>query len=300
MHQEIYEQAEGLRRSDLWKIHQSPKHFKQSMEQTESTSASLTFGIAVHKYILEPDTFFDEYAITPKIDRRTKNGKLAWEAFSSECEENNKEPIDEPTFEHVKAMAEAINQNPLAKAVLTGQHETEYYWTDRITGEKLKAKCDNLTTYNGKQYVVDYKTTDSCEDGHFERSSKRYGYQFQAAFYLEAVEQSIGLMNCGFMFVAQEKKPPYACRVYACSDAFIETGRIQFRQYLDTYHECKITNNWYGYEGPAVTPQPTLLMDDSERYASRNFQQSGESLYQSTFNSDDFLDENAEQEEYDV
>lgn len=290
MHQENYDKEEGLRRSSLWNIHQSPKHFKNTLDNPETPSPSFLFGIAVHKYILEPDTFFDEYAIAPKVDRRTKLGKETWAAFTADCTANGKEALDEATFEKIKEMTQAVNENPLAKEMLTGDHETEWYWTDPNTGEKLKAKCDNITTYNGKKYIVDYKTTDSCEDGHFERSAKRFGYQFQAGFYITGVAANTG-EECGFAFVAQEKKPPYACRVYICSEGFIQTGKIQYRSYLDMYHECKITNNWYGYEGPAVVPQPTLLMDDSERFARTTVENAGESLYQSTFLSDDYLSE---------
>ena len=33
----------------------------------------------------------------------------------------------------------------------------------------------NLTE---RKFIVDYKTSDSCEDGHFERSCRQYGYKF--------------------------------------------------------------------------------------------------------------------------
>ena len=33
-------------------------------------------------------------------------------------------------------------------------------------------------------------------------------------------------------------------------DAFIQRGKDIFRELLGIYHECKTTNNWFGYMGP--------------------------------------------------
>lgn len=284
MHQDNYSKAPGLRRSDLWEIHKSPQHFHAKMQEPKDPSPAMLFGIAAHKYILEPDTFFDEYAVAPKVDKRTKAGKETWAAFVEDCTTNDKEAIDETTFQQIKDMTEALYANPLAKQVLEGQHETEWYWTDPDTQEPLKAKCDNITTYDGKPYIVDYKTTDSCEDGHFERASKNFGYQFQAGFYTSGVELTTKIPH-GFIFVAQEKKPPYACRVYVCSDLFIENGKAQFKELLQLYHECNTNNTWYGYEGTPDNPAPTPLMDDSERFSTRR----RTVAYQTGFRSDDYL-----------
>ena len=53
-----------------------------------------------------------------------------------------------------------------------------------------------------------------------------------------------------FAFVAQEKKPPYAVRVYICTPEFVQQGYDKFRELIGIYHQCKETGNWYGYEGP--------------------------------------------------
>lgn len=293
MHQDTYNVAPGLRRSDLWKINKSPKHFKDYMDSPREDTPSLKFGIATHKYILEPDTFFDEYAIAPKVDKRTKAGKETWQNFVADCDVNNKEALDEKDFEIIKAMAEAVNADPLAKQMLTGQHELEFYWTDPTTNESLKCKCDNIGEYNGRKMIVDYKTTDSCENGHFERSSKRYGYQFQAGFYTEGLNISTN-EDYGFAFVAQEKKPPYACRVYICSDYYVENGKMIYHQLLDLYHQCKITGDWFGYEGDSSNPQPTMLLDDSERYTTANYGNGPLSV--SSFRSDDYLEPDPDDE----
>lgn len=288
MHQETYEKHPGLRRSDLWQIHITPQHFQQAL-LFKQESNTLNFGIAMHKYLLEPATFFAEYMIAPNVDKRTKAGKQTWENFEA-CL-GDKQAISEKDFNIIKAMSNTAMANPLVKKLLDGVHEGEYYWTDPVTQELLKCKTDCITTYEGQPYIVDYKTTDSCEDGHFEYASKKYGYQFQTGFYTAGLEQCTGIPH-GFAFIAQEKKAPYACRVYMCSPQYIRTGQDMFHQLLETYHNCKVTGDWYGYGNSTDNPAPTILMDETERYAAKRQAQAS---YQSTmFGFENTDDENEE------
>ena len=246
MSNKAYREAEGISRSELYVLFsKSPLHMKYAMEDTEEEdSLALLEGRAAHKLILEPEEFFEEFAIAPKVDRRTKEGKEAYNSFVEEAQ--GKEIITDDSFTKIKAMAEALKQNEIACSYLKGDHERSFFWTDSITGERCKCRPDCLATIFGKKYIVDYKTTDSCADGAFERSVKKFGYKFQAGMYREGVFNNT-FEEYGFVFVAQEKKPPYASRVYVCTDEFIREGYEQFRQAVDIYHFCKKEHNFYGY-----------------------------------------------------
>lgn len=254
-----YEEREGIRRSDLWHIRRSPMHFKYMMDhKIELTkSDALRFGAAVHKFILEPETFNDEYLIAPEVNKRTKAGRDQWEEFELQCRAFGLGWVTLSEYEMFKEMLWSLTQNDLATQLLKGKHEQEFYWTDDVTGEACKCKCDCITAYEGKPYIVDYKTTESCENGHFERSARRYGYQFQAGMYCEGVFQNT-FTEYGFAFVAQEKTPPYASRVYICDADYIKRGYDTFRELIGIYHDCKVSGKWYGYEGADNMPVPLL------------------------------------------
>lgn len=255
-----YREHEGISRSELFKISKSPLHFKYAKEHpAESDSPSLLFGRAVHKYLLEPETFDSEFAVAPNVNKRTKAGKEEFARFM--VENPGKEVITLDDFTKIQEMAMAVRKNPVAASLLKGTHEQTFFWTDSITGEKCKCRTDCITEFEGKKYIVDYKTTDSCEDGHFERSCRKYGYKFQAGMYTEGVFQNT-LDQYGFVFVAQEKSAPYAVRVYFCTPEYVNQGYDQFREYLGVYHACKESGDWYGYEGPMNTVTELLEEDN--------------------------------------
>lgn len=253
-----YRQREGISKSSLEYFKKSPLHFKYAEEHPKEDTPSLLFGRAAHKYILEKETFFDEFAVAPKIDRRTTQGRLDWMDFTDNL--NGRDVVTEEQFAQIKEMDAAIDAYPLARQLLTGTHEISYFWTDVPTGETCKCRPDCLTEYEGKKYICDYKTADGCADGQFERNVRKFSYRLQSGIYCE------GLLNCeleeyGFAFVAQEKKPPYAVRVYLCDNEFIREGIDEFRTLMGIYHKCKTENVWPGYQGFFDVPV-TLYADD--------------------------------------
>lgn len=243
-----YRAAEGISRSELFTIiNKTPMHFLYESTHPKEDTQSLKFGRAVHAAILEPEVFGKEFCPIPKIDRRTKEGKAAYEEFMAEA--TGKEVITEEELDIINDMRAVVMRDIHASTFLQGEHEQSFFWTDEATGEKCKVRPDCITEIDGKKYLVDYKTTDSCADGAFERSVKKYGYKFQAGMYREGYFQNT-FEDVGFVFVAQEKTAPYAVRVYVCTEEFMNEGYSQFREAIGLYHECKTKNHYWGYEGP--------------------------------------------------
>jgi len=241
-----YDQIPAVRRSELWLLRKSPAHYLYAVTHPSESTPAMEFGTAAHKLILEPEEFDKAYVTAPEVDRRTKAGKAAWAEFMESL--GDRSVIKPADLEVIQAMDGAVKTHPTAAALLkTGRHEVPIEWTDPDTGEPCKCRPDCLTEYGGQKYIVDYKTANSCEDGHFERACRTHGYKLQAAMYTEGVFAET-LESYKFAFVAQEKNPPYAVRVYFCDQGFIDEGREQFRDLIELYHVCKKTNQWPGYE----------------------------------------------------
>lgn len=234
-----YDNIPALRRSALWELRKSPAHYKYYVENPPEATPSLMFGTAVHMALLEPERFKNSYIVSPKIDRRTKEGKEAYAALM----ESGKDILSEEDGEKIAAMVNAVMEHPIASKLISGEHEVPIEWEDPKTSERCKCRPDIIH----ENIIVDYKTTISCEDGVFEASTRKYGYQLQAAMYREGLLQT-RFDNYGFAFIAQEKTPPYAVRVYMCDEGWIDDGVSIYRELLDLYHDCKIKNEWKGYE----------------------------------------------------
>lgn len=248
MNEREYNMAEGIRRSDLWKMEESPEKFKFFLTHPVEQTPAMAFGSACHKLILEPDSFGEEYAIAPVCDKRTKDGKAIWEAFASDNEGKTIVSADDGST--MAEMEEALANCKLAETLIHGKGESEvpYFWVDKETGERCKVKVDRLVKYRRKWYVVDYKTTACAETFRFNSDIWRMGYYMQAAMYTEGVMKGLGLRKRpGFLFVAQEKKAPYSVNVIEVSEETMAAGIAKFHELLQKYHDCKIADIWPGY-----------------------------------------------------
>lgn len=241
-----YNTIPAVRRSDLWEIRKSPAHYLYAVTHEREQTPALAFGTATHKYILEPEDFWNEYVLAPEEDRRTKDGKATWTEFQNNL--GDKSALSSSDYSIILEMYDALMRNETAAALLkSGRHEVPIEWTDAETGEPCKCRPDVLTEYNGEKYIVDFKTTTSCESYAFERACRIYGYKLQAGMYTEGVFNET-FERYKFAFVAQEKNPPYASRVYFCDPGFVDEGMDLFHDLIKIYHNCRVTGLWPGYE----------------------------------------------------
>ena len=248
MTEQEYRASEGVSRSQLWRLHEgSPEKFMYAEEHPEEPTPALIFGQMVHKLILEPETFGDEFAVAPDVNRLTKDGKAAWALFAEMNE--GKAIVKAEDYDTACGMRNALLENDLVMKLLSGKHEVPLFWTDELTGEKCKVRLDCFTPLSDRVLIVDYKSTNDAETEAFIRSAINYGYDFQSAMYTEAVRRCME-KEAVFIFIAQEKEPPYAVNVLAADQLLVQRGYDTFRELLGIYHECKTSGNWYGYLGP--------------------------------------------------
>lgn len=261
MNEAEYKAAEGLRRSDLWRLHDSPEKFKYSIESPdEELTPAFTFGQAAHKLLLEPFDFDKEFAVKPEIDRRTTEGKERWAKFQTEAE--GKTIIDTDTYETIRGMVNKANADPMVRRLMTGRKEQPYFWTDPDTGVKCKVKADCITWLEGEEIpvIVDYKTTTDARTRKFIRDAAEYGYYLQAAMYTEGVMRCLKLTERPmFVFVCQEKKAPYSLNLITVTEDAILYGMDTFRELLGIYKTCSETNTWPGYMGGVGTPNELIV-----------------------------------------
>lgn len=203
-------------------------------------------GSAAHRMVLGLGA---EWVLLDYPDYRTKASQQARDAART----TGAVPILSPEHEQIKAMAEAIRAHPLASALLCRddvEAEQSMFWPDAEFGIWRRARLDTLrppTRMGGRFIVTDYKTTACAEPAAFTKSVANYGYHQQAAWYTDAAAALLGA-DPHFVFVAQEKTPPYLVTVCELDTGAMDTGRALNRRAMEIYRDCADTGLWPGYQ----------------------------------------------------
>ena len=255
-----YHNAEGISSTDLKHIAKSPAHFRYWKDNPQEDTPSLLFGRAAHKYVLETYDFYNEFAIAPVCDKRTKEGKEIWAKFIEES--NGKDVITEEQFKIIDDMRNAAYATPfVSDFLLNGKKELSFWGVDEETGLKIKARPDCITKYCGENLLIDYKTCTDAENTKFFRDNIKFYYDLQLAMYREILRQNTG-SDYRVVIIAQEKTAPYVTNVFELSENYLKSGEELYKKNLKIYKECIETDNWWGYmkDGISILGQP----DDEE------------------------------------
>ena len=248
-----YYDMRGVTQSRLKPFLRSAAHGRFEMLHPSAPSASMELGTALHKAVLEPARFAGDYVVAPKCDKRTKAGKEEWAAF--EALNSTKSLMDADEMDAVSGMARALHSHPLAGELLKGEglNEIAATWIDGETGLACKGLIDRLTRFMGQNLVLDVKSTRDAQPPNdddsacaFASDALRFGYVFQAAFYLDGLN-AIQPAERGFWVLAVESEPPHGVAVYELPEETIAHGRAQYQLALRRYAEAKKSDSWPGY-----------------------------------------------------
>lgn len=252
----VYHASEHIGRSQLFKMSKSPAHFKENLDTPTEKTKALIIGRAFHCLVLEPEKFDEEYCVMPQgYDGRTSSGR----AFKAAAEERGLEILTFDEYEMLTGMATSVLSDPYCQLLLSGEKEISYYWTDEDTGVKVKCRPDCRTDLKNCSVVVDLKSCENAQIDAFIRDIFKYGYDLQAPQYLTGVELYEKKPH-KFVFIAVEKKPPYAVLVLDFDEVFngeekaLIKGYDKFREYLGLVAECSMTGVWYDYRGDENIP----------------------------------------------
>jgi hypothetical protein len=225
-------------RSILW---DAPAKFLEQQETPPNPKPEYDFGHVAHKLILGVGEVIDE------IDADTWRGKEAGEARERAWAAGHI-PILSKDLAKAREMAKRVHDHPVAAALLSvGDPEVTGYWTDRATNVRLRWRADWLHPGRNRLIIVDYKTTKNAHPASFHRSVADYRYHQQDAFYRDGVIANEIDADPLFLFIAQEKTPPFLVSVHECRDWQVERGRALNRKAIDLYARCRERNDWPGY-----------------------------------------------------
>lgn len=170
------------------------------LEYSTADAQTLEFGKAFHASVLEPYRFPHEFSLSKK------------EIYNIEC------------------MKESALKNPILSMLLTHpktEIEKDLFFNEPMYGLPCKAKLDiDNSTY---RVIADLKTTDATSASDFNARIKLYGYDRQAAWYLDG-SGFAGEERVKFILIAVSKTKPYTCLTFPfySVEPFIKEAREEY------------------------------------------------------------------------
>lgn len=226
-----------------------PAKFHYEREHGRPERRIYDLGHAAHREVLGDGEII---VIVEAFDYKTKAAQAQRDAAYAA----GRAPILRREHEEtVLPMAAALRAHPIAGRLFApsaGRAEPSLFWWDG-TGEQAvmrRSRPDWLpNVVPGRRLIVpEYKTTSSAGADDLENTIGRLGYYMQAAWNLDAVETLLDPDRPpAFVFVFQEKDPPYVVTVAQLTVTALQLGRERNRRALDVYRRCRATGRWPGY-----------------------------------------------------
>lgn len=220
-----------------------PAKFRYAQDHPgEDHAPHFDVGSAAHTAVLGEGA---EIVVIDAPDWRTKAAKEQRDAAYAA----GKTPLLAGDYEVVEAMAAALREHPIAGRMFVpgkGKPEQTLVWRDERTGIMRRALLDWLPDTG--RIFADYKSARSAYPEDFRGPADKYGYAQQASWYLDGV-QALGLAgdDAAFVFVVQEKEPPYVVSVIELDSLSLRIGNQRNRAALSIFQHCTETGVWPGY-----------------------------------------------------
>jgi hypothetical protein len=222
-----------------------PAIFHHERSNPREPTQAFDFGHAAHKMVLGSGP---EIVLVDRERWDTKEVK----AELAEIRERGAVPLKRSEYQQVQDMADALRQHPVASILFDpeyGTAEASLFWRDDPSGIWRRARLDWLPEHDpcARMILPDYKTALSANPAEFTRTAWKYGYHQQAAWYCDAVTALDLTEDPAFVFVVQEKTPPYLVSVIQLDTEAHRIGQHLNRRAIEIYTECTTTDTWPGY-----------------------------------------------------
>lgn len=246
--------------SQINEILRTPAHFYAkhiAKTTTKKPSDNMLLGTLVHTLLLENDKFANEYAISQKFDKRTKQGKTDAQVF--EQANAGKIIIDEQMYETALSMTDNLKQHIVAKLLQQNNTiaEASIFYTDVETGINCRIRpdfhippCNNFP--NG--LIVDLKTTDNASTIQLAKTIYNFGYHISAVMYQDGFMQHYQTNEPPpFIWLVAEREAPFVVVSYAPDEQTLFKGHDKKSLALTTLANCLKNNHFPAYANEILT-----------------------------------------------
>lgn len=219
-------------------------HLREQQQWPSPPTAALVFGQAAHVALYEPELL--EKLVIRKPEFTGKGARIA----RAEWLEENKHKIilDYDDYAACILMRDALRRNGDVRSLIEsrGSGEVSFVWVDKETGLLCKGRIDRYCEAWGYNIISDLKSCMDASRRGFKRQVANFHYHVKASWYLNGLDVLQPAAR-RFVWVAVEKKPPFAAALYEPDDDSLAEGRRVYRRLLNRYAECLKADSWPSY-----------------------------------------------------
>ena len=191
-------------------------------------------GRAVHALVLEGQKVFNQQfavggPVNPKTGQTygsTSKAFLDWKASQ------NREVLTQTQYDLVRQINDSVQAHEEVVQLLSSG-EAEGVVRAEYCGVPCQIRMDWFDVHQG---IVDLKTCDDLT--WFEADAKRYGYQYQLAFYRAVLAQRIGLIMPVHM-IAVEKKEPFRTGLWKLTSDCLDSAQRENEAAIERLKLCR-------------------------------------------------------------
>jgi exodeoxyribonuclease VIII len=252
-----YYAIKALSHSKISCLAQNPMEFKMRYVDDPPTlppkeSDAFAMGHAVHCLALEPEKFDERFVVTPKIDRRTKEGKL--QAIIFERDNEGKIVLTLEEYQDAIACVQALNNHAEFATIMAQPRRVEVPFEFDSFGHRFKAKPDCIV--DSMRLIVDIKTTDDASHKWL-YSAKDLGYHRQAFIYQHALSLETGIAYNFIFAVVEKPKPstrgiPPRVALHRVAGISFERGKEHTRDLVEEYEKRLERGDWIEKLGKGI------------------------------------------------
>lgn len=252
--QDSYQQLPALRQSFIKGCLKSPLH-----AALRKQTPSLQLGSLLDRLVKEPSSFWMKHAREPEGDGRSKEVKDARKKFREECEKDDLIAVSADMYDKLKGMWGSIMNDPIAMRILEqSQPDLTLVWDSGDTELPEEYRMNKAAldfAYKEGEHRMSVCDLKSCQDASpsgFMRSVFDWGYDIQAAHYMEGVE-ACGWQAGLWTWIAVESNEPYPCKVHYATDLTLEVGKKRIQKAMENLKSFMSDKRKRAY-GPKINP----------------------------------------------
>lgn len=217
--------------SSLKEFSKSPRHYVSYLNKRTEATPAMMYGSMVHCLLLTPELFDKQFAVMGAVDRRTKDGKIAYEEFVKSAE--GKDVVTEQDYREVKQLTDYLMTFPYIEKVIKDCYDKEFHWESDNKGLPIHGYFDGVA----KDYVLEIKTTQDANPKTIINDFYNRMYHLQAGMYNYATGKPI-------KYLIIETKAPNCFYLADADSMYVDFGKHKMNSLLKSFKECMDNNTW--------------------------------------------------------